>query len=122
MPVCTTCGCDPCKCAPFAREQAIRAAYVKGKQEAVAMGNETCVDCGVKLPIAWALTTCERCPPLVRSTSRPTVHVGEVLGVLYNELTQLIREHGQLKGFEQRVVQAAKSPAAWLALREELGK
>ena len=105
------------------------------------MNGETCVECGGKLPTAYALTTCEKCreafarirvyaeangtnapPEQPLAPARPPVHVGEVLGILYNELTQLIREHGQLKGFEQRVVQAAKSPAAWLALREELGK
>jgi hypothetical protein len=54
--------------------------------------------------------------------NRPSVHVGEVLGVLYGELTQLIREHQALKAFEGRVVEAAKSPAAWLQLRQELAK
>ena len=66
---------------------------------------------------------CEITPAAPPAAPTPrAVNVGEVLGVLYNELTQLIREHQQLKGFEQRVVQAAKSPAAWLALREGLGK
>jgi hypothetical protein len=53
---------------------------------------------------------------------RPFVHVGEVLGQFYNELTQLIREHQALKAFEARVVEAAKSPAAWLQLRQELAR
>jgi hypothetical protein len=58
-------------------------------------------------------------PPIEQ---RPIVHHGEVLGVLYGELTQLIREHQALKAFEARVVDAAKSPAAWLQLRQELAK
>jgi hypothetical protein len=90
---------------------AIRDAYVKGKQAAAETFREGGGEKMVGLE-SWLPT-----PP-----QRPSVHHGEVLGVLYGELTQLIREHQALKAFEARVVDAAKSPAAWLALREELGK
>lgn len=53
---------------------------------------------------------------------RPFVHHGEVLGQLYSELTQLIQGYQTLQKFEARVAEAAKSPAAWLQLRQELAK
>lgn len=96
-----------------------------------------CVDCGVtELPPAYALTSCEKCREAfarIRDYAEakgfkapdplPTiVRHGDVLPMVLVELTALFREYRALKEFEAKVAVAAKSPAAWGALREEMGK
>lgn len=53
---------------------------------------------------------------------QPVIRYGNVLMTLGQEINIAAQQLAALKRFEQRVIEAAKSPAAWLALREELGK
>lgn len=59
---------------------------------------------------------------LPASPERPIVRHGDVAAQLTNELTSLFRHYGALLVFEKKVAEAAQSPAAWLALREEVRK
>lgn len=54
------------------------------------------------------------------AADRPVVHQGEVLATLFGELQTVFRRVGMADAFEKKVTEAAKSPAAWLLLREEL--
>lgn len=51
---------------------------------------------------------------------RPVVHAGEVAATLFNDLGLVFRRIQAADAFEAKVVAAAKSPSAWLLLREEL--
>lgn len=51
---------------------------------------------------------------------RPVVHAGEVAATLFNDLALLFKRIQMADAFEAKVTEAAKSPAAWLLLREEL--
>lgn len=100
-----------------------------------------CIECSAELPPAYALTTCEKCqsafarirayaeangtnapPAQPLQPERPIVRHGDVVPMVLNELTSLFRDLIALKQFEARVTEAAKSPAAWLQLRQELAK
>lgn len=52
--------------------------------------------------------------------TRPTVREGAVAATLFNELGTIFRRIAMADAFEKKVTEAAKSPAAWLLLREEL--
>lgn len=52
----------------------------------------------------------------------PVVRRGDVLLTLGHEIHLAATRLRALEAFEARVVAAAKSPAAWLALREELAQ
>lgn len=51
---------------------------------------------------------------------RPIVRHGDVLATTYRELGMAFAAITRLEAFEAKVVEAAKSPSAWLALRAEL--
>lgn len=52
--------------------------------------------------------------------TRPPVREGAVLATMFNELGTVFRRIQMADAFEKKVTEAAKSPAAWLLLREEL--
>lgn len=99
-----------------------------------------CIECGCKLPWAWSMARCETCQrDYLRAADaaaargdvmtekpapdeQPVIRYGNVLMTLGQEINIAAQQLAALKRFEQRVIEAAKSPAAWLALREELGK
>lgn len=56
------------------------------------------------------------------AVGKPIVRHGDVAAQLTNELTSLFRHYAALLAFEQKVAEAAQSPAAWLALRDEVRK
>jgi hypothetical protein len=97
-------------------------------------GKRACASCGAQLHPAYALAVCEQCaraereaptlPEVARPPveQRPLVHHGEVAATLFNDLRALFGRLRQLEAFEQHVMNAAKSPAAWLSLRQELAK
>lgn len=52
--------------------------------------------------------------------ARPLLRQGDVTATLFNELATVFRRIQMADAFEKKVTEAAKSPAAWLLLREEL--
>ena len=52
--------------------------------------------------------------------ARPPLRAGDVTATLFNELGTIFRRIQMADAFEKKVTEAAKSPAAWLLLREEL--
>lgn len=52
--------------------------------------------------------------------ARPLLRQGDVTATLFNELGTIFRRIQMADAFEKKVTEAAKSPAAWLLLREEL--
>ena len=58
--------------------------------------------------------------PMVIPDGRPAVKPGEVFMHLLNEMGIVVRRCNLADAFEKKVTEAAKSPAAWLLLREEL--
>ena len=59
-------------------------------------------------------------PQNVIPDGRPAVKPGEVFMHLLNEMGIVVRRCNLADAFEKKVTEAAKSPAAWLLLREEL--
>lgn len=58
--------------------------------------------------------------PSVLAAEPRIVRDGDVLPTLFNEIGRVVRRLREADAFERRVVESAKSPAAWLALRAEL--
>ena len=59
--------------------------------------------------------------PVAGPPERPPIHRGDVLFTLGHEIMQAGQRLTVLEAFRSRVVEAAKDPAEWAALRKELG-
>ena len=59
-------------------------------------------------------------PQNVIPDARPPLRAGDVTATLFNEFGAIFRRIQMADAFEKKVTEAAKSPAAWLLLREEL--
>src|SRR5690242_9620669 len=118
-----------CSTAKAERATAVRECMVGGCRTLVSDsgGNGEAVLCerhANQSPLAMEVERERTLPEVARPPveQRPIVHQGEVAAVLFNDLRALFGRLQQLEAFEQHVMNAAKSPAAWLSLRQELAK
>ena len=71
-------------------------------------------------PTAFRGGPSEKMGGLPLPDQRPVLHAGDVTATLFNEFGTIFRRIQMADAFEKKVTEAAKSPAAWLLLREEL--